>query len=350
MDAWVLATYAGCDIRCTYCIVSAQGTSVPRFPRDEVADRLRFELDRFSSPPRLGVGAYTDVYPQAEARLGVTRPALEVLTEHHVAYTLVTKGNTVLRDVDLFTDRSQVAIQISLCSTDEDALARLDPGAPSGAERLSMSHTLLDAGVRVRVQASPWIPGVTDLVALLDRLDPRIPVTTTPLRVPDHIRRTPFGRPYDQREINAAFRREYERIGEVPRLVWSRPPAETVRRRTSATTTACRASWTGRRRGRRPTWVPRSTRCAVRRGPSGSSSSGGLGRCPPPADRRDQPGRPSATSGSSTRSGCSCSSRCTQYWLSNSASRVPSARCTTWVPRMPMSCSALAASVRRAIV
>jgi hypothetical protein len=226
MDAWVLATYAGCDIGCTYCIVNAQGTSVPRFPRAEVADRLRAELDQFATTPRLGIGAYTDVYPRVEARFGVTRPALEVLAERQVPYTLVTKGAAVVRDVDLFTDRGLVAIQISLCSLDEHALAHLDPGAPTAAERLDVVHTLLAAGVRVRVQASPWIPGVTDLVALLDRLDPRVPVTTTPLRVPDHIRRTPFGRRYDQREINAAFRREYERVGEVARLVWSRPPAE----------------------------------------------------------------------------------------------------------------------------
>jgi hypothetical protein len=227
MDAWVLTTYAGCDIRCRYCIVSAQGRSIPRCPPDEVAERLRAELDRFASPPRLGVGAFTDVYPNVEERVGVTRRALEVLSERQLAYTLVTKGATVQRDVDLFAHRRGVAVQISLCSLDEDVLGRLDPGAPSGVERLSIVHALLDAGVRVHVQASPWIPGVTDLLALLDRLDPRIPVTTTPLRVPDHIRRTRFGRVYDQRTINAAFRREYERIGEVPRrLFWSRPPAE----------------------------------------------------------------------------------------------------------------------------
>lgn len=228
LDTWVVNTYAGCDIRCRYCITAAQGPSLPRAPRGEVRPRLRDELDALAGsvgmPPRLGVGSFADVYPNVEATHGVTRPALEVLVERDLAFTLVTKGRTVLRDIDLLSHSRQRRVQISLCAVDEDQVARIDPGAPSVAERLEMVHVLHGAGVRVRVQASPWIPGVSDVAALLERLDVDVPVTVTPLRIPSHVERFAEGRGLTQELVNDAFRREFERVGPRPHVVWSTPP------------------------------------------------------------------------------------------------------------------------------
>jgi DNA repair photolyase len=229
LDTWVLNTYAGCDIRCRYCITAAQGTSYPRASRREMRSRLGQELEtldeRVGLPAQLAVGSYADVYPNVEADYGVTRPALAVLVERHIQFTLVTKGRTVLRDVDLLADDPNVHVQVSLCSVDEDAVAKVDPGAPTVSERLHMIRVLRNAGVRVRVQASPWIPGVSDVAALLERLDPTTPVTVTPLRIPPHV--VPFARArgLTQATVNEAFRREYERVGPRPHVVWSRPPA-----------------------------------------------------------------------------------------------------------------------------
>jgi DNA repair photolyase len=225
MDAWVLSTYSGCDIACTYCIVSAQGRSVPHYPASEVADRLRGELDAFDTPPRLGVGAYVDAYPSVEPRHRVTRAALEVLVERDLEFTLVTKGAGVVLDTDLFQAHRRGHLQISLCSLDEDAIRELDPGAPSAAARLGIVEHMVAAGVKVRVQASPWIPGVSDVARLLDLLPSSVPVTVTPLRLPPHLQHTRLGRALTQEEINEAFHREYERVGPRPDVVWSRPPA-----------------------------------------------------------------------------------------------------------------------------
>lgn len=228
LDTWVLNTYAGCDIRCRYCITAAQGPSLPRAPRGEVRSRLQDELDALAAtvglPSRLGVGAFADVYPNVEPAHVVTRPALQVLVERDIEFTLVTKGRTVLRDVDLLTRSRRRHVQISLCAVDEVELRRVDPMAPSAAERLEIVHSLKAAGVRVRVQASPWIPGVSDVAALLARLDPTIPVTVTPLRVPAHVERFAASRGLTQAVVNDAFRREFDRVGPRPHVVWSAPP------------------------------------------------------------------------------------------------------------------------------
>jgi DNA repair photolyase len=149
---------------------------------------------------------------------------MEVLADRKLAFTTVTKGVTVVRDIDLFVHHG-VEIQISLCSVDEGALSRLEPGAPTAEARLAALHHLAANGVRVRLQATPWIPGVSDLGALLDRVDPSIEVTTTPLRLPSYLTRAQRMFDCAQAEVNEAFRREYERVGPRPNLRWSKPPA-----------------------------------------------------------------------------------------------------------------------------
>jgi hypothetical protein len=150
---------------------------------------------------------------------------LEVLVERRLPFTLVTKGATVLRDVDLFLTYDHGEVQISLCSVDDDVVARLDPGAPSATERLAIIHRLAEAGVRVRVQASPWIPGVTDVAALLRRVEQPIPVTVTPLRLAPQVAGFAASEGFTQDAVNRAFQAEYERVGPRFRVVWSRPPA-----------------------------------------------------------------------------------------------------------------------------
>jgi hypothetical protein len=225
VDGWTLNTYSGCDIACTYCITRAQGRSVPKYLAREVAERLRARLDDFDDPPRIVVGAYVDGYPSVELHYRVTRAALEVLVERDLEFQVVTKGAAVVHDTDLFQSHRRGHLQISLCSLDERSIAAVDPGAPTASERLAVIQHMVDAGVGVRVQIAPWIPGITDVELLLARLDPSVRVQITPLRLPPYLNSTPLGRAFTQAEVNDAYSREYERVGLRPNVLWSRPPA-----------------------------------------------------------------------------------------------------------------------------
>lgn len=222
-DAWAINTYTACDIRCIYCITSAQGRSTPRYAPDVVPGQLRRELDEIGTIDRLIVGAFCDVYPGPEAQLGVTRRALEVLNERGLGFNLVTKGTTVLRDADLFADPDTL-IQVSLTSLDDDVLAGLEPGAPSPAARLAVVHELAARGVRVLVQVSPWIPGVSDVATLRDRVDAAVLLQVTPLRLPAYLGGAARLLRLTQAEVNDEYRQEYERVGRLPNVRWSRPP------------------------------------------------------------------------------------------------------------------------------
>lgn len=222
-DAWALNTYTACDIRCSYCITRAQGVSTPRRHPERMAQEVRRELAAIDDIKRIVVGCYADAYPGPEAELGVTRAALEVLVEHDLDFRLVTKGTTVARDVDLF-QHPKTLIQVSVTTADAATAERIEPGAASPEDRLAIAHDLAAQGVRVVVQVSPWIPGVTDVAALLDRISPWLRVQITPLRLPAHLTRARRAFPFSQAEVNEAYQREFERVGPRVRVHWSRPP------------------------------------------------------------------------------------------------------------------------------
>jgi DNA repair photolyase len=221
LEGWGLSTYDRCAFRCRYCITGVQGASVPRVEASDLAHQLEAEL-RLHRPRRVAVGLFCDAYPPVEQELGVTRVALEVLVGHDAEVRVITKGLGVRRDIDLLAGRTGWGVNVSLCSTREDLLRPFDGTAPSPAERLDLLHDLAAAGVDVQLALSPWIPGVTDTAALIDAVDPAIPIHITPLRVrAPKVIDTPFGRDWDQVAINAAFEREFLEIGEHDNVFWS---------------------------------------------------------------------------------------------------------------------------------
>lgn len=80
-------------------------------------------------------------------------------------------------------------------------------------------------GVAVRLQVSPWIPGLSDVEAARRAVDPSIPITTSPLRLPDYLDGVSRSLGLTQTDINEAFRQEYERVDPLPNVWWSLPPA-----------------------------------------------------------------------------------------------------------------------------
>lgn len=221
-DAWTINPYGACDIRCTYCITNAQGRSWPRFDLDEVVPRLRSELSAIGRADRFVVGSFCDGYPGVEAELGITRAVIEELVAQELPFRVVTKGTTVTRDADLLVHA--IEVQVSVNTLDEDAVARNEPGAPTAAARLAALHQLADAGVAVHLQASPWIPGVTDIAALRAAVDHAIGITVTPIRLPTTLEPFAERRGLDQASVNDAFHREFDRVGPLDGVRWSRPP------------------------------------------------------------------------------------------------------------------------------
>ncbi|OYV72568.1 MAG: hypothetical protein B7Z72_04480 [Gemmatimonadetes bacterium 21-71-4] len=120
------------------------------------------------------IGTATDPYQPAERRFRITRGLLEVLANHadlHVV--IITKSPLVTRDADLLARlarRSSVEVHMSLITVDRELARRIEPRAPTPEARLRAVARLHAAGVRVRVNAMPVLPGITDRPAQLEAL------------------------------------------------------------------------------------------------------------------------------------------------------------------------------------
>ncbi|MEL7183997.1 MAG: PA0069 family radical SAM protein, partial [Pseudomonadota bacterium] len=115
-------------------------------------------------PAMLALGTNTDPYQPIERDRKIMRRILRVLADHRHPVGVTTKGTMVERDIDILSELGPELTRVGLSVTTlDDALARrLEPRVPVPSRRLRAIERLANAGITVRVMASPMIPGLTD--------------------------------------------------------------------------------------------------------------------------------------------------------------------------------------------
>lgn len=224
---WSVNPYKRCGIRCVYCIAGFQGDAEPWFGPDRVTDELRSRITEVPADAEVEVGALVDAYPQEEEDFGVTRLVLTELSRQCRPFCVNTKSSLVARDIDILAGHhGHCDVFISLCSLDQDVVSTLEINAPSVADRLQTVEHLHEAGVDVNVDAAPWIPGVSDIGALLDVLPDGVRVQVSPLDIRHVGAQASFaGMVFTQKQIDAAYRQHRQKVGKSERVRWkdSRP-------------------------------------------------------------------------------------------------------------------------------
>jgi DNA repair photolyase len=217
--------YALCDYRCVYCLTGVQGASKPVVTAEQAVRAIREHLAAAESPPKLCLGAISDAYPKAEREFGITRAIVQELVAAGCPFNIVTKSDIILRDLDLLVAHGERAyVQVSISSTDDDVLRRIDLGAPSGTKRFGVIDELHRAGVPVGLNLLPWIPEVSDTEAIIDRVPSEIEIVLAPLSMaPDTDRRQFLGRTYIRDEVWRRYMDEYFRLGHIGNTSWIKP-------------------------------------------------------------------------------------------------------------------------------
>ncbi len=169
-------TYRGCEHGCIYCyarpshnfldLSSGLDFETKLSAKTNAADVSRTQLAKWGySVQPIAIGTNTDPYQPIDAQYRMTRAVLEVLRDTRHPVAIVTKGAMIARDLDILTDMARdnlVRVGISVTSLDPTLSRVMEPRAPSPATRLRAIKTLSDAGIPVRVMASPMIPALTD--------------------------------------------------------------------------------------------------------------------------------------------------------------------------------------------
>lgn len=168
--------YKGCEHGCVYCFARPTHAFLDLSPgidfetrifyKTGVREALTAELGKPGYQCRpIAMGTNTDPYQPAEKSRRITRTILEVLLEHRHPVTIVTKGQLILRDLDLLSElagQGLASVAVSLTTLDTGLKTRLEPRAAGPAARLRMISELSAAGVPTGVMVAPVIPFLND--------------------------------------------------------------------------------------------------------------------------------------------------------------------------------------------
>ena len=168
--------YRGCEHGCVYCYARPTHAYWDMSPgldfetkivvKTNAAELLERTLDKagYQCEP-ICIGANTDPYQPVEKSERVTRSVLEVLQKRRHPFSIITKGELILRDLDILSDMAKdnlCSVAVSLTTLSNDTKRKLEPRTASPAARLRVIERLTEAGVNVTVLAAPMIPVVND--------------------------------------------------------------------------------------------------------------------------------------------------------------------------------------------
>lgn len=162
--------YRGCTHGCIYCDSRSTCYNMDHdFEDIEVKENalelLEGALKRKRKKCMIGTGSMTDPYIPAELNIGNVRKALSLLYEYGFGFTVITKSDRILRDIDLLqkiNERAKCVVQITLTTHDEGLCKKLEPNVSTTAERFKVLLRLRDAGIPTVVWLCPILPFIND--------------------------------------------------------------------------------------------------------------------------------------------------------------------------------------------
>ncbi len=168
--------FRGCEHGCIYCFARpthafhdlSPGVDFESrlFVKPRAAQLLHSALSRpgYACAP-IAMGTNTDPYQPIEERWRITRSVIEVLLETRHPFSITTKSDRVLRDLDLLKPAAElgiVSVAISVTSLDPKISRTMEPRAPNGRKRIEAIRQLNQAGVPCHVAIAPVVPQITD--------------------------------------------------------------------------------------------------------------------------------------------------------------------------------------------
>lgn len=162
--------YRGCTHGCIYCDSRSRCYHIEHdFEDIEVKENaielLETALKHKRKKCMIGTGSMTDPYIPLEMKVGNVRKALSLIYEHGFGFTVITKSNRILRDLDLLkaiNSKTKCVVQMTMTTYDEDLCRKVEPNVCTTKERFETLKQLRDAGIPTVVWLCPILPFIND--------------------------------------------------------------------------------------------------------------------------------------------------------------------------------------------
>lgn len=162
--------YRGCSHGCIYCDSRSKCYHMEHAFEDiEVKENaielLEYALKHKRKKCMIGTGAMTDPYIPLETEIGNVRKALSLIDEYGFGFTVITKSDRILRDLDLLqkiNEKTKCVVQMTLTTYDENLCRKIEPNVCTTRKRFEVLKKLRDAGIPSVVWLSPILPFIND--------------------------------------------------------------------------------------------------------------------------------------------------------------------------------------------
>lgn len=167
----------GCSHNCLYCYAKIEGEAANKWnnplplPLDLTLIWLEFynffekkdEKTKYSvflqNKIPLRLGSLSDPFIPMEKKFKVTKELLRLLQHYNYPYIIITRSSLISEDEYInFMEKDLASIHISIPSLDTELTKKLEPGAPSPAERLDCIKKLRDKNFWVTARVNPLFP------------------------------------------------------------------------------------------------------------------------------------------------------------------------------------------------
>ena len=113
----------------------------------------------------LAIGSMSDPYIPLENNIQNVRKALILAQQYGFGFTLITKSNRFLRDLDILkkiNQKTKVVVQMTLTTYDEQFCKKIEPNVSTTKERFEALKILHEANIPTIVWLSPILPFINN--------------------------------------------------------------------------------------------------------------------------------------------------------------------------------------------
>lgn len=170
--------YRGCSHGCIYCDSRSRCYHMEHAFEDievkeNAVDLLEYALRRKRKKCMIGTGSMTDPYIPLEMETGHLRKALHLILQYGFGFTVITKSDRILRDLDLLqkiNETTKCVVQMTVTTADEELCRKIEPNVSSTRERFEALKRLRDAGIPTVVWMTPILPFINDTKENISRI------------------------------------------------------------------------------------------------------------------------------------------------------------------------------------
>jgi DNA repair photolyase len=176
----IIDPYDGCQLYCPYCFqICDSDWNKDIYVKTNIAEILDSELEEWSKSTTIYMGSRCDPYMQIEEKYHLTRKCLEKLSKWNIPTMITTKSDNglIFRDMNLLREfKSQLTVLMGMSNINQ-----INKGADN--QNIKTANELHKVGIQVWAFITPILPYIMDVDAIINSLNPNIPIFLDKLRI-----------------------------------------------------------------------------------------------------------------------------------------------------------------------